>query len=438
MIAVVKVACARLMRSPLARRFLGGAAWSVLGSALSSGITIIMLMLLARVLGKDVYGRFVVIQSTLGMVGVFAGFGIGAAATRYAAELKTRDTIRLGHILALAERGIVGFGLAASATLVFSAGWIASHILNAPDLSLPLAISACAVLFSALDSYQKSVLIGFESMRAFATGTVIGAIAGLPIMLLAANNFGLQGAAVATLLNALLQASFSRYQMVRELNKNNVPRCSKGCLNERPILWRFAFPALLSGALVAPAHWATQAFLANTSNGYAELAVLGIAMQWFNVIMFIPSTAGRVVLPMLTDLLMKNNHGGSRKFLIFAIAANAIVALPVAVIVSIFSPKIMGMYGNNFQHDYLPLTLAVMTAAILAIQAPVGNMLAASSRMWLGALMNAGWASVYVSVAYLLVNKGAVGVTLALGIGYIIHTIWVGCFTVKALGKNEK
>ena len=438
MIGTLATAHARLKASPLASRFFGGAAWSVLGSVVSSGVTLIMWMLVARLLGKDVYGQFVIIQSTLSMVGVFAGFGIGVAAIRYAAELRERDTVRLGHILTLAERSILGFGLLASTALVFAAGWMATHVLNAPGLSVPLTIAAVAVLFSALDSYQKSVLIGFESMRAFAIGTVIGVVAGFPIMLLAANYFGLQGAAVAMVVNALLQASISRYQMARELQKYKVPRSAKGCLSEGPVLWRFAFPALLSGALVGPAHWAAQAFLANTPNGYAELAVLGIAMQWFNVIMFVPGAAGRVVLPILTDHVTMNDHGGSRRILLYAMGANAIVAVPIAVIVGVFSPNIMNLYGISFGNDYVPLVLAVMTAALLAIQTPVGNLLVASSRMWLGALMNAGWAFVYVGLAYLLVNKGAVGIMVALGMGYVVHSTWTFWFALRLLRSVRK
>ena len=424
MIASVTAARTRVMRSPLARRFLGGAVWSVLGSVLSSGVTLVMLMLVARSLGKEVYGQFVVIQSTLSMVGVFAGFGIGAAATRYAAELGTRDTVRLGHILTLSERTILGFGLLTSVGLVFASGWMAKHILNAPNLSAPLAISACALLFTALDSYQKSVLIGFESMRALAIGTVISVVAGFPIMLLAANSYGLRGAAAAIVVNALLQASVSRYQMRRELQKYDVQRSAIGCLSELPVLWRFAFPALLSGALVGPAHWAAQAMLANTPNGYAELAVLGIAMQWFNVIMFVPGTAGRVILPILTDHVTKSDHGGSRKILLFAMGANAIIAVPLAAIIGIFSRYIMSMYGSGFAYNNVPLVLAATTATLLAIQSPVGNLLAASSRMWLGALMNAGWALAYIGLTYFLVNNGATGVMLALFIGYIFHAIW--------------
>ncbi len=301
---------------------------------------------------------------------------------------------------------------------------MATYILNAPSLTVPLAISAGAVLFTALDSYQKSVLIGFESMRVLAIGTIIGVIAGFPIMLLATKYFGLQGAAVALVVNSFLQAGISRYQMTREFKKHKIHRRAKGCLNEWRILWNFAFPALLSGALVGPAHWSVQALLANTPNGYAELAVLGIAMQWLNVIMFVPVTAARVVLPILTDHISKNDHGSSREILLYAMGANAILAVPMSVIIGILSPHIMSLYGISFIHDYTPLVLATITAALLAIQSPVGHLLAASSRMWLAALMNAGWAFAYIGLAYFLINKGATGIMLALGISYMFHAIW--------------
>ena len=118
--------------------------------------------------------------------------------------------------------------------------------------------------------------------------------------------------------------------------------------------------------------------------------------------------------------------------------ANAIVAIPMAVIIGVFSPNIMELYGSDFEHDYVPMVVAVMTAALLSIQAPIGHLLAASSRMWLGALMNLVWAVVYVGLAYLLANKGAVGIMVALGIGYAVHSIWTFRFVWWYLtAKNE-
>ena len=67
----------RLSNSPLAQRFLGGAAWSIVGSVTSNIINLATLMVVARLLGKENYGQFIIVQSTIAMVGVFAGFGIG-------------------------------------------------------------------------------------------------------------------------------------------------------------------------------------------------------------------------------------------------------------------------------------------------------------------------------------------------------------------------
>ena len=165
-----------------------------------------------------------------------------------------------------------------------------SRILNAPELGSPLSIAAMAVLFSALDAYQKSVLIGLESMRAFAIGTVAGVLVAFPIMLIAASHFSLLGTAVAMAFGAMCQCAISRFQMGRELKKFGLSRIASGSMREWPILWKFALPALLAGVLVTPIHWAVQSMLVNTPNGYNQLAVLGVAMQWFNVIMFLPST----------------------------------------------------------------------------------------------------------------------------------------------------
>ena len=150
----------------------------------------------------------------------------------------------------------------------------------------------------------------------------------------------------------------------------------------------------------------------------------------------IPGTAGRVVLPILTDHVTNNDYGNSRKILLYAMGANALVAVPLAVIIGVLSPYIMSLYGKSFENDYIPLVVAVMTATLLAIQTPVGNLLAASSRMWLGALMNAGWALVYVGLAYFLLDRGATGIMMALALGYVAHTIWVSAFTVNEIWKT--
>lgn len=431
MIQTIAATRDRIAHSPLASRFVGGAVWSLAGTVISSSISLMAMMFVAQILGKEGYGQLVIIQSTLGMVGVFAGAGIGVAATRYAAEFRVREPVRLGHILGLAERSLLAFGLIATLGLLSICEWLSTHIINAPDLRGQLSIAALAVCFMAFDNYHKSVLIGLESMRTYATGAIAGALLTFPIILIAAKAYGLSGTVTAFLLSAILQCGISRYQIRKELNEFGVIRNASGCFKEFPVLWNFALPALLAGALVAPSHWATQAMLANTTNGYKQLAFLGIAMQWFSMTLFLPTTAARVVLPILTDHVTKNDETNSRKLLLYSITANVFLTIPAAILVSILSPLIMGLYGEDFRGQYFPLVLAAMAATLVAVQTPVGNMVAARSKMWLGAVMNTGWALAYIASAYVLIDQGAIGVMYALIIGHLAHTVWVSRYAIK-------
>jgi O-antigen/teichoic acid export membrane protein len=435
MIKTLAAARARIAQSPLARRFLGGAAWGVAGAVVYSFINLVTMMFVARLLGKETYGEFIIMQSTLGMVGVFAGFGIGVTATRYVAKLRSRDAGRLVRILALTERAVLAFGFIATVVLVLISGIIASTVLNTPGLSLPLSIAAFSVFFLALDGYQKSVLIGLEAMRAFAIGTVVAAAVSVPIMLVLADMYGLNGVASAMAISALIQAGISRFQMSGQLQRNAIRREARGCMSEWRVLRDFALPALLSGVLVVPAHWICQAMLANTSNGYAELAVLGVAMQWFNVILFLPSVSGRVVLPILTEHLSDKNHLDAKRLLLFSIGANAVVTVPIAILAAVFSSWILQLYGAEFQNGSITMVIAVITASLVSIQTPVGNMIAAVSRMWLAALMNFSWALVYVGLAYTLIvsGYGSAGIAGAMGIAYLVHTIHLFSFAKKQL-----
>ena len=441
MIQILTNARTRIAYSPLARRFLGGAAWSVAGAVVSSGITLVSMMFVARLLGKETYGQFVVVQSTLGMAGVFAGFGIGAVAIRYVAELRSRDASRLTHILSLTERTVLFFGLIATVVLALNSGIIASAVLNSPGLSLPLSIAAFSVFFSALDGYQKSVLIGLEAMRSYAIGTIVGAAVSVPVILMSADMYGLNGVAGAMVVNAIIQASISRFQMVGQLQRFAIRREARGCMSEWRVLRDFALPALLAGVLVVPANWICQAMLANTPSGYSELAVLGVAMQWFNVILFLPNVAGRVVLPVLTERLAAGDNKQAAKVLKLAILANLAVAVPVSLVISLASPWIMAAYGSQFRNGWQTLALVAVVAILVVGTTPVGQVLAAGNRMWLGAAMNFGWVAILLGAALFLVRYGAIGVALSLCVAYLVHSIWVGFYAIRHiadLNVNKK
>lgn len=428
-----RLAVRSVMQSPLAMRLFNGAIWSVAGSAVASGLMLLAMMFVARILGKEAYGKFVVVQSTLGMVGAFAGFGIGAAATRYVAELRRSDPHRLANILALTERSVVAFGAIGTIGLAIASDYIAVHVVNSAALAGPLAIAAFSVFFSAVDGYQKSVLIGVEAMRPLALGAVFAAAVSVPLTILAANLYGLEGAAVALVINAMVQAAVSRVQIWRHLTRLGIAANGVGCLREWRILRDFALPSLIATVLVTPVHWVSQMLLVNSADGYAQVAILGVAMQWFNAAMFVPNIAGRIVLPVLTEQMTLGKDNQAAKVLKLTILANVAFALPLALVLAAGSPWLIAAYGQEFQGNGLPLAVIGFVACLAVSAVPLGQFLAAENRMWVGAGLNCGWALVYLLAAWQLTDHGAVGIVLALGVAYVAHSAWVGVIVVRRL-----
>src|SRR5262245_2899227 len=91
----------RVLGSSLGYRLARGAFWSLVGSLISRGMGMVAGIIVARILGKHDYGQLGIVQSTVGMFGVFAGFGMGLTANKHIAEFKTLDPGRAGRIVGL-------------------------------------------------------------------------------------------------------------------------------------------------------------------------------------------------------------------------------------------------------------------------------------------------------------------------------------------------
>src|SRR4051812_46502770 len=94
----------RFRSSALAQRVLSGALWSLGGAISGKGLSLLSSIYAARMLGKERFGEFGIIQNSIASFGLAAGLGFGLAATKYVAEFRTTDPARVARILALAQR----------------------------------------------------------------------------------------------------------------------------------------------------------------------------------------------------------------------------------------------------------------------------------------------------------------------------------------------
>src|SRR3989339_928116 len=90
---------ARIQSSSVGHRLARGVFWSIVGTVVSRGLVLLAMMIVARMLGKTAFGELGMIDSTVGMLGTFAGFGLGVTATKHIAEFRHSDPHRAARIL---------------------------------------------------------------------------------------------------------------------------------------------------------------------------------------------------------------------------------------------------------------------------------------------------------------------------------------------------
>jgi O-antigen/teichoic acid export membrane protein len=423
----------RIANSPIGYRLARGVFWSMAGAVISRSLMLVATILVARMLGKTVYGELGIIQSTVSMFGVFAGFGLGLTATKHVAEFRQKDPDRAGRIIAISGlTAMVTGGFMAIGMFIF-APWLAEHTINAPRLAGMLRVSALMLFASALNGAQIGALSGFEAFKTIAHVNLFVGLISFPLMVGGAYLGGLTGAVWALCINMGVNWLLNHIALRKEAKRFNVPFTFKHCTREMSVLWRFSLPAVLSGAMAGPVSWICSALLVNQPGGYGEMGIFSAANQWYTMMLFLPGMLGGVVLPVLSERLGARDKKQSMKVMSFAIKMNALLVLPFVLLLSIVSPYIMNLYGEGFRSGWPTLVVVLLTAGILALQTPVGQIIAASGKMWIGFAMNTGWAIAVILGTLLLIGNGSFGLAIARAIGYIFHTIWVFGFAYYLL-----
>lgn len=428
----------RIESSPLGYRLAKGAFWSLAGAIISRSLALLSSIIVARILGKEGFGELGIIQSTIGMFGVFAGFGLGLTATKHVAEFKNKDPERTGRIIGLSNVSAIISGGVMALILIIIAPWLASKTLAAPHLAEYLQIGAGLLFLSAVTGAQTGALSGFEAFKTIAKVNFWSGITNFPLIVFGVYMGGLKGAVWGLVAGMAVNWLLNKIALKDETERANIKINFKEFRQELKVLWNFSLPAFLSGIMVSPVNWICNAMLVNQPNGYVEMGIFNAANQWFTALLFIPGILGSALLPILSEQMGLNNRPLSKKALTLSIKLNGASVLPLVMVGCLISPFIMQLYGETFSEAWPTLVIVLLTAGLLSIQTPVGNIIAASGRMWLGFIMNAGWGLLFISITWTLLNWGAIGLAIARGGAYVIHAIWTFWFAYSVIQKFSK
>lgn len=422
----------RIRASSLGYRLARGIAWSLLGSVIARGLGLASSVAVARMLGKTGFGELGIIQSTVGMFGVFAGFGLGATATKYVAEYRNTDPAKAGRVLALSSIVAIVTGGLTALSLFAVAPWLASRTLAAPHLAGLLRIGSLFLFLSAMNGAQAGALSGFEAFRAIAARSLWAGIITFPLMVGGTYLAGIHGAVWGLVCGMGVNCFLNHLSLKSESRKAGVPLALGGCLAELPVVWQFSLPAFLGGAMTGPVTWACGALLVNRPGGYAEMGLYNASYAFHNMMLMIGSMVGAPLLPMLANLGSKASQRFGQLNMLITWGLGTVPAL-----ILLCFPEIGQMiYGAEFQGAEFTRTLAlvVLFTSIVMYKQGMARALQAHGLMWWGFLSNSVWAAVLLLSALYLVRWGAVGLAGAYVIAYVVNTlVFIPLYTSRRL-----
>jgi len=423
---VARTRVAILPQSSLGARFARGAFWSLVGTVISQGLGLVASVITARLLGKVGFGELGMINSTVGMFGVFAGLGLGLTATKYVAEFRSKDPDRAGRILGLSELVAVVSGGTVSLILFALAPMLAERTLNAPHLVNELRLGCGLLFLNALNGAQTGALAGFEGFKTIAQVNLVRGLLNFPVMIAGVWFFGLPGAVVAMVVVAGAGCLLNHLALRRECDQAGVAVTYRGISSEWQVLGKFSFPAFLSSAMTSPILWLANTILVNQPGGYGELGLLNAANQWRIVIMTLPALFSNAALPILSsEQGVEHSSTGYGKVMDMTQGLSILAAVPLSIIIMFLSDWIMRMYGRDFS-DGTPVLLGVVFGiTISAIGSAAGVGIAAKGIMWLGALLNLIWGAVLLAFVWALAPVwGAKSFALGFAVAYFILLVW--------------
>lgn len=314
--------------------------WAVFGNGLGNVLLLLVGIIIARLLGKDVYGAYGIAKTTMFQVALFSTFGLGYSATKFIAEYKTKDPTQLRAISYCALRTTILFSLLIG-ILVFVFARRIAIIANSPDLFWVFRFISFLVFFRAISTVCAGILAGFKQFKEIGINNIISGTTMLLLALPLTYYFKLNGALWSLALSQIVLAVLNSRDVI-VLLKSVEP--SIRTISEKEIIL-FSLPIAIQEFSYALFVWASNLLIVRYSS-FGEVGIYSACAQWNAVVLMIPNLLYNVVLSYLSGLLNNNEH---HKMLIKLIMINFICAFIPFLLVFACSPIIVSLYGDSFK-----------------------------------------------------------------------------------------
>ena len=355
-------------------RFFKDSFWAVFGNGLGNVLLLLAGILIARLLGKDVYGEYGFVKTTMFHLAAFSTLGLGYTSTKFIAEYRAKNPRVLKSII-IASRIITLVTSTILALFLFIFSKSLAGYLNEPSLEMPFRVLGVIVIFRALSTTYGGLLAGFGDFQTLAKNNVISGIIMLLLCIPLTYYWSLKGSLAALVVSQIVL-------FVSNARSTNIIKTKLEDQEEGSFIvpiFKFSIPIAMQEFTFAICNWLAILMITKLST-IGEVGIYTASSQWSSIILFIPTILYNVMLSHLSYAI--GDQDLQKKNVNMMLMVNLVCTLIPFIIIYFLAPWITTFYGQSFTAMVPVLRLLVLSTIFTCCSNVLSTELIAQGCNW--------------------------------------------------------
>jgi len=331
--------------------------------ALSSIISSISVLVVAGILQEGEYGLVGIALIVPNLVQIIRDFGIDQATIKFSAHYKNQNNPeKLKNILTATVTFEFLMGILLTIISYFLSGFIATQILNRPDITPLVQIASLSIFGNALFKASDSVFVGYEKMHYHSIILIIQAATKAILMIgLVWSNFGVFGAllghSISFLITGIVASILLYLKIYNKLNLQNKKLQLKKILKQ---MFSYGLPIsasiILNSVVVQFYSILLAVYLTNQTVGNYNLAVNFTVLVSFFVI-----PVQTLLFPAFSKIDAKKEPQTLQSAFQNSVKFSSLLIVPAAfMVISLSQPAIATLFPGKYLDSPIYLSFYLM------------------------------------------------------------------------------
>jgi stage V sporulation protein B len=395
------------------------------GLVVSTVISSVATIFVARLLGSDLYGLYTIVLVAPTLIGVFRDWGVNSAIVRYVAQSRGED--RESEVRSIFVSGLIfeiAMGLALSALSFAVSGFLAVDVFHRPSIASLIELASISILATGLVNTATAAFTGVERMEHYSIMVVIQSIFKTIIMItLVVEGLGAAGAVTGyTAAYAIAGASgiLLMYTIYRKLPKPDTRKLEIRAYTKTMLTYGtpLSLSIIISGFQSQFFTFLLPIFYVSSN---VAIGNYGIASTYVVLITFFATPITTMLFPAFSKLNPEKDKDALKNVFQFSIKYASLLVLPLATLVMCLAqPAVATLFGSSYSSAPLFLALLAITYVYTAFGSlTTGNFILSQGKTIFYLYLTLITAAIAFPVGYLLIMQFGV-------IGLIITSLTVG------------